>query len=71
MTEIFADVPQIARDIAETAFNMAMQMDVEAAANFLNEITNSVKDEYLQDFYNFYFNMRMEALSNEDTNDQR
>lgn len=73
MTEIFKDISRDARDAAESAFNLAMMLHNPAeSANFLHNFTEyyvaAHPEPEIQEFLNFYFNMRLEALSNnEDT----
>lgn len=72
MVELFSDIPQELRQYAETMFNFALMYDsVDAAAHFLNDCVQNFEDDYAQDFLNFYFNMRLEALMNESSNSER
>ena len=65
MVEIFQDVPQEVKDIAETAWKVALlQKNPMEAAQFLDNVVKyfaatSLEDEAV-DFLRFYFNMRME-----------
>ena len=72
MVEIFEDIPQKVRDQAEFIFELALlQPDFISAIKTLNDYTNICSDDREREFVEFYFNMRMESLLNENFNDQR
>ena len=66
MTEIFANIGDEVKDIAETAWNIALaQKNPLDAANFLNNVTNYYKNIYTDEeieFLQFYFNMKLEMM---------
>ena len=72
MTEIFPNISRDARDAAESAFNLAMLCkDSIKSADFLHNFTEYYATTYpepdIYEFLQFYFNMRLEALKNENT----
>lgn len=72
MTEIFETISRDARDAAESAFNLAILLKTPAnSADFLHNFTEyyiAVHPEpNIREFLQFYFNMRMEDLKNEDS----
>lgn len=72
MIEIFEDIPQEIKDQASFVFEMALlQPDLLSAVNVLKNYTNACRNEREKEFVEFYFNMRMENLLNENINDQR
>lgn len=66
MQEIFKNVRSEVKDIAETAWQLAIaQKDVLKAAHFLNTVTEYYKNLYTEEeveFLQFYFNMKMEMM---------
>ena len=66
MTEIFANIGDEVKDIAETAWNIALaQKNPLDAANFLNNVTNYYKNIYTDEeieFLQFYLNMKLEMM---------
>ena len=72
MIEIFEDISQEIKDQASFVFEMALlQPNLLSAVNVLKNYTNTCRNEREKEFVEFYFNMRMENLLNENTNDQR
>lgn len=72
MIEIFEDIPQEIKDQVSFVFEMALlQPDLPSAVNVLKNYTNTCRNEREKEFVEFYFNMRMENLLNENINDQR
>ena len=62
MIELFPDVPQEIRDLAELYFNTAIQMKDEiAATNLLKKFRDLCGNE---EFADFYFNLKFENLRN-------
>ena len=62
MIELFPDVPQEIRDLAELYFNTAIQMkDEVAATNLLKKFRDLCGNEKFADFY---FGLRFENLKN-------
>ena len=66
MNEIFTNVSDNAKEIAKTAWNIALaQNDPISAANFLHSVTeyfaNSLTEEEIE-FLRFYFNLQMEMM---------
>ena len=62
MIELFPDVPQEIRDLAELYFDTAIQMKNEiAATNLLKKFRDLCGNE---EFADFYFGMRFENLRN-------
>jgi len=60
--ELFPDVPQEIRDLAELYFNTAIQMKDEiAATNLLKKFRDLCGNE---EFADFYFNLKFENLRN-------
>ena len=67
MIELFGNVQQKVKDLAETAWSLAVnQRNPIDAANFLNNVTNYY-DEILTneeiEFLHFYFNLKMEMMN--------
>lgn len=66
MQEIFKDVSQQTKEIADLAWRIAtVQPDPIAAANFLDMVTNyydKILSENEIEFLRFYFNMKMEMM---------
>lgn len=72
MVEIFEDIPQRVKDQAELIFELALlQPNLVSAVKTLNDYTNICVDDREREFVEFYFNMKMESLLNENFNDQR
>lgn len=72
MVEIFEDIPQRVKDQAELIFELALlQPNFISAVKTLNDYTNTCIDDREREFVEFYFNMKMESLLNENSNDQR
>ena len=72
MTEIFYNISKKQKDNAEFIFNLALQeKDILSTLNLLNTYTNFCPTEEEQKFIEFYFNMRLEQLKNENNNDKR
>lgn len=66
MQEIFENISDQTRQLAETAWTIAMAQDNPIkAANFLNTVTNyydqRMNEEEIE-FLRFYFNMKMEMM---------
>ena len=66
MTEIYENVSDNAKQIADLAWQIAIVLkDPVKAANFLNSVTeyyrNSLTEEEVE-FLQFYFNMKMEMM---------
>jgi len=66
MTEIFSDISETVKDIAKTAWSIAMaQKNPVDAAEFLNNVTNyysNILTEEEVDFLRFYFQLQMEMV---------
>ena len=67
MTEIYQDIPDHLKDMAEIAFHLSTQMNPDAAASFLDNFTQycantSSSSEEIQNFLHFYFNLKLEEL---------
>jgi hypothetical protein len=66
MQEIFENVSDNVKEIAETAWRLAMsQKNPINAASFLNEVVgyySHLLDEEEIEFLRFYFNMKMELM---------
>lgn len=67
MNEIFSDIPEEVRIrtklFFELAFSQPYPRDV---IQMLKEYRDTCIDEYERDFVDFYFNMRMTQISNEE-----
>lgn len=66
MIELFENVPQKTKDIAETAWGLAIsQNNPMDAAKFLDNVVNYydniLSDEEIE-FLHFYFNLKMEMM---------
>ena len=76
MTELFPNISQETRKQAELAWSIAKTcknpMD---AAEMLNSFTNYYslvsKEEGIKEFLQFYFNLKMEELKNENNSSER
>ena len=66
MIELFENVSDRTKEIAETAWNITMlQSNPIKAADFLNNVTNyysSILTDEDVEFLQFYFNMKMEMM---------
>ena len=66
MQEIFENISDNVKEIAETAWRLAMsQKNPVSAASFLNEVVgyySNLLDEEEIEFLRFYFNMKMELM---------
>ena len=66
MMEIYENISKVVRDLADTAWSLAMaQKNPVDAANFLNNVTNyysNILTEEEVEFLQFYFNMKMEMM---------
>ena len=66
MTEIFQNISNAVKKVAETAWTVAMaQPNPVESAKFLNNVTNYYSHLYTEEeieFLKFYFNMKMEEL---------
>lgn len=66
MTEIYANVSDQVKEIADIAWRLTMaQKNPMDAANFLNNVTNyysNILTEEEIEFLQFYFNMKMEMM---------
>lgn len=65
MTELYPNISEEFRKVAETAWNVALaQKTPNDAANFLNNVTNYYGNlnEEEAEFLQFYFNTRMEMM---------
>ena len=76
MTELFPNISQEARKQADLAWTIAWNQNTPTqAAKMLDAFTNyysSVsKEEGIQEFLQFYFNLKMEELKNEDNSNKR
>lgn len=72
MIELFTNISEQKRKQAELLFNLAIQQkNIIKISELLHEFTQNILDDEERDFFNFYFNMRMEQLKNGNSNDQR
>lgn len=72
MEEIFKNISEQFKTDADFIFNMAINAKTPIeGVKLLNNYTNSFINEEKRDFLYFYFNMRLEALKNEDSNNKR
>lgn len=72
MIEIFDNIPDDVKRRAKMVFDLALHLHTPTAmASFLDGYANSCQNEEEHEFVNFYFNMRMAELLNEDTDDKR
>ena len=66
MQEIFDNIRTEVKEIADTAWNLAMmQKNPIQAANFLNNVTEYYKHIYTNEeieFLQFYFHMKLEMM---------
>ena len=66
MTEIFSNISTTVKEIAKTAWSVAMaQKNPVAAADFLNTVTNyysNILTDEEVDFLRFYFQLQMEMM---------
>lgn len=66
MTELFTDLPDNVKRQAEQFVDITlMHDDPFEIVNILNEYTQSCQTEEEQEFVEFYVNMRLEELKNE------
>ena len=67
MTEIFTDISEEAKRTAETAWDLAQNLDPVQASNFINNVTlyfSNILNENEINFIRFYFNMKLEEAKN-------
>ena len=66
MQEIFKNVRKEVKDVATTAWDLALaQINPSAAAEFLDNVTNYYKNIFTEEeieFLQFYFRMKMEVI---------
>lgn len=69
MTELYEDISDELRSIAQTAWDIAFaQKTPMEAAEFLNTVTNYYNNTLTEEeveFLQFYFQLRMEMMKNE------
>lgn len=76
MTEIFENISQEVRDLADATWRIAAAQDNPLkAAEFLNNTTEYLRNLYSEEemaFLQFYFDLQMEMIKNEtDDNSER
>lgn len=76
MTELFPNISSEARKQAELAWIIAQSCKnpIDAANmldNFTNYYSSISKEEGIQEFLQFYFNLKMEELKNENNSSER
>lgn len=70
MIEIFANIPEEVKEQTKLVVNFIFsQLNPEQGLKFIESYISSCQDEEEKSFVRFYFNMRMEQLSNENNND--
>lgn len=66
MTEIYSNVRDEVKTVAELSWKIAMALNNPLeAANFLNNVTNFYRNSYTEEeieFLQFYFNVQMEMM---------
>ena len=66
MRELFDDVPDVFKEMVKSVADVALaQSDVAKAAYMMESFVKDYDHPRLQEFADFYFNMRMEQLKNE------
>ena len=72
MTELYADIPDEVREGAEFIVNLALaQRNPLSAVRMVKEYADSCLNDYEKEFVDFYFNLRLEQLRNENSDDKR
>ena len=72
MIEIFTDIPNEIKDGAELIFDSALSAHNPAKmVKILNDYVNLFPEEEYREFINFYFNMRMRQILDDNNNNQR
>lgn len=75
MREIFSDIPDVVKDLTRMVADAALTEPDPVKAVYIldNYIKKMPPDPKLKEFADFYFNMRMEQMKNDDqsNNDQR
>ena len=75
MTEIFQNIREEVKQTADTAWQLALaQRNPVTAANFLYEVLKYYENIYTDeemDFLQFYFNMKMEMIKNDNASSER
>ena len=66
MIEIYSDIPEWVKLQAKSWFDLALrQKNPGVGIKMLNDYKNSTLSDYEREFVDFYFNLRMEELLNE------
>lgn len=69
MTEIYADISENVKSLAEATWSLVSTMTSPvAAAEFLNNVVEQAKLQYTEEeveFLQFYFKLQMEMIANE------
>lgn len=68
MTELFANLPEVIKDLTKITVDIALQQDDPGqAARILNNFVSKLPpDPQIQEFADFYINMRLEQKKNEE-----
>ena len=70
MIELFTDVPQYVKDLAKGWVDLALQQSNPLkTVQIMNDFTNSCLTDRDKEFVEFYFQLRLEQLKNENNND--
>lgn len=66
MIELFSDISPRLKENAEFIFDMALrQKNLYETAKILQNFTQLIEDDNEREFVEFYFNMRMEQIKND------
>lgn len=70
MVEIFADIPVEIKKQHSDFIDMCFKyFELPSAADIILKYVNTCRNPEEQEFIDFYFNLKMEILKNEDNND--
>ena len=70
MIELFPNVPTQIKILNEKWVDLALEQENGlTGAKMIHDFVNSLNNEEEKDFVDFYFQLRMEQLKNEDNND--
>ena len=70
MIELFPNVPTQIKILTEKWIDLALEQENGlAGAKMIHDFVNSLNNEEEKDFVDFYFQLKMEQLKNEDNND--
>lgn len=73
MKEIFADISLEMKTLIQSYVNIVLSGNIkkQEIPTLMNDFTNAMPTEYLQEYVEFYFNLKLEELLNGSNYNQR